>query len=219
MSFTASKSGQWGDFPPTALKYSLKCSTFCLVCISLEVMYFSKDYYLSYYDHVILHTGPFAMALSSIFWTQTLLNGTFCVHFERRSARREHAGMIPSTTTTPTPTTSPPPNSLIIEGELMAYMGCGTSSWACHNKTGLHLHTYLNWMSLQAGDRVFYYNSHLLGHLLALPNGRNVSQSCRCLCKVLRTVSFLILTKLNESKSENVCKPKKDAYLSWLWAS
>ena len=69
-------------------------------------------------------------------------------------------------------------------------------------------------MSVQAGDRVFYYNSHLLGHLLALPNGRNVSQSCRCLCKVLRTVSFLILTKLNESKSENVCKPKKDAYLS-----
>ena len=35
------------------------------------------------------------------------------------------------------------------------------------------------------------------------PQRRNVSTSCRCLRKVLRTVSFPILTKLNESEAEN----------------
>ena len=54
----------------------------------------------------------------------------------------------------------------------------------------------------------FFYNSHHLGHLLALSKRRHVFPSCRCLCKVLRTVSFPILTKLHESRPENVRKSK-----------
>ena len=41
-------------------------------------------------------TGPFATAVSTIFWTETLVNGTFHVHTERRFAGREHADIIPS---------------------------------------------------------------------------------------------------------------------------
>ena len=68
-----------------------------------------------------------------------------------------------------------------------------------------------------AGDRVVY-KRHLLGHLLALPKRGNYSPSCRSLCKVIRTVSFPILTKLNEPEPENAhnYKPKKVACFSWL---
>ena len=52
--------------------------------------------------------------------------------------------------------------------------------------------------------------------MLALPKRRNVSQSSWCLCKLLRTVSFPILTQLEETKPENACKPKKVAYFSRL---
>ena len=65
-----------------------------------------------------------------------------------------------------------------------------------------------------AGDRVFY-NGHLLGHLLAIPKRRNVCPSFRCLCKVLRTVSFPILTKLNESEPENAHNYKRKKVASF----
>ena len=64
-----------------------------------------------YFDHGILHSGPFAMAISTISWTQILVNGTLRVHFERRSAVREHADI-----------TLPPPPPPIVEGEWMATM-------------------------------------------------------------------------------------------------
>ena len=68
-------------------------------------------------------------------------------------------------------------------------------------------------MSLRAGDRVFYKNSHLLRHLLALPKGRNVSRSCRCLCRVLRTE----FNCLHTNTLVHVGEKKKKKNETWLW--
>ena len=92
------------------------------------------------------------MAISTRVWTQTVVNGTIHVHFERRSAMREHADI------------TPPPLWLYREKKWLIW--CRTSPWACHSKTGLRLHTY---MSQQAGGRILY-NCYFLSHLLALCN-------------------------------------------------
>ena len=113
--------------------------------------------------------------------------------------------------------TQSPPLSPVVEGEWMADVEW-TSRWARHNKTGLRLH--ISKVSVPTGrGQSIYNNSHLSGHLLALPTEKNTSKSSRCSCKVLSTVSFSILTKPNESKPENACKRKKVAYCPHLWMS
>ena len=84
---------------------------------------------LSQFDHIMLHAGPFATVKSSIFWTQTLVNGTFYVHFGSRSAGREHA----DSRYTPTPPHPPPPTSRL-QRENGWLIWRGTSPWACHNE-------------------------------------------------------------------------------------
>ena len=73
-----------------------------------------------------MHTGLFATAVSTIFWTQTLVNGTFHVHTESRFAGREHADIIPS----PSP---------IVEREWLANMVWNFFLW--HAIITLRLHT------------------------------------------------------------------------------